>query len=445
MRWSFALAVALLCLAGCASPRPAGDHPGDATQGHGVDFGAPILVGKNGLVETSLAVGSNGTILACSNGGFVKPPPLWASIDGGKTFATVAAGETTSGGDCDVAVANATWYEIYTITDVQQNDSAVPAAPAVALSKPSGFRLATSHDAGKTWTITSPMPDAKFEDRPWITVNGETVDITYVPTRPAGSTCIVLVCASADSVVFTRSTDGGRSWSPPVTVYGDASKPTDISYGHPIESADGKSIGMAIGDTDSTNDATRPLRYAYSNDGGVTWAASTVFEGPTFPIIFPSATQTRDGLLTVGFATGTPKSASVDVAVSSDHGKTWSKPIVATSKASFAANNMWASVELAPGPGGNVTVAWLEASGSGAQLAWSLHAAVLDPRAMSVVDGPRTVAFAGSGPGAFEFMEAGASPSGDLLILYPAYRSDCGRETDGRLDQCVELVAAHPR
>lgn len=106
----------------------------------------------------------------------------------------------------------------------------------------------------------------------------EAVDHVLVDVTPGGDLLAIFALASqphgADyRVAYSRSADGGRTWSPVGVIDGPGDKPGQVSaFGFPIISRQGRiycyyNHGRAIGDSYQTSF----LRCKYSDDDGRTW------------------------------------------------------------------------------------------------------------------------------------------------------------------------------
>jgi hypothetical protein len=67
-------------------------------------------------------VGDDGTMLACSHGGFTGgAPPVWSSLDGGRSWSASSVPDGDLTGDCDVLVASGgAWLMAYTAVRAAQ-------------------------------------------------------------------------------------------------------------------------------------------------------------------------------------------------------------------------------------------------------------------------------------------------------------------------------------
>lgn len=164
--------------------------------------------------------------------------------------------------------------------------------------------LTTSHDAGRTFTAPVPVTpepealDANGEARPKVAIgrNGEVL-VSWTRKGEALYT---------GDIRFARSTDGGRTFSPPVTINDD-----ELPVGHRFDSLgvapDGTVVLTWIDKRDLERATTRGEGYAgaavymaISDDGGATFLPNTkvrdhsceccriamAFEGDSTPVLF---------------------------------------------------------------------------------------------------------------------------------------------------------------
>ncbi len=104
-------------------------------------------------------------------------------------------------------------------------------------------------------------------------VRAETYPVLVCDTLPGERNGYLYLCWAADSipsVYFSRSTDGGQTWSTPIVVHSDA---TNDQF-WPWMSQDPVTGYLAIMYLDSRDDPNNILTYTYvsvSTDGGLTW------------------------------------------------------------------------------------------------------------------------------------------------------------------------------
>ncbi len=321
--------------------------------------------GQNAEVESAAdpAVGNVYSVwMGCKGIAFAR------STDRGRTFGTPIAvpgsvGSNVNSWDPAVAVAP---------------DGTVYAAFMIAKSADWYPMVAASFDHGATFAQVSSLlpPDHKnWGDREFIAVGPDgTVYATwdYGPER----TSVTFICATAGScafatgdlnVVMQKSTDRGATWGPQ----------TYISPGFPASGGDSAPLvvepsgridvvyqGYHI--TDTTTYAMDPA-YSYftsSTDGGATWS-SPLRLGPIGP------TMSLDewwidgdvGIDAAGniYATWDTQNNGEDVgwlSFSTNHGKTWSKPVQAPADRL----NVPHIIQVVGGPPGIAYAGWLSSS-----------------------------------------------------------------------------------
>jgi len=192
----------------------------------------------------------------------------------------------------------------------------------------------TSRDRGRHWTQV-PVPrltecsggggttDFAFDPRVAIGPDGIAYTSTSVVDEPAGPGN-----GMTQSVLVNRSTDGGLSWSDPVTV------DTQVFNDFPVLTADPTRLGTAYLAL-PPNQGGGPLRFSRTTDGGATWTSPAIIPIFADPVAMtgPIAGQFRvlpDGTLVLIFLqlglTPTTTPTEVWVALSADQGDHWSGP-----------------------------------------------------------------------------------------------------------------------
>lgn len=316
---------ALALLAGCLQP---------AQTGGAVAAGVPslgtwpaTLAGPGGDAESSLAVSADGrTILACSHGGFTQASPLWASTDGGATFRRVTVSPNQPfDGDCDVTIAgDGSWNIVY--------DTVASAT------------FASSRDQGATWWVhpfaAEPVGGV---DRPWILADGNDVILTWAD----------VMAELPFAAFFTKTSDGGRTWTPHALMGTFTPSEVNCFMAHPI-AAPGHVLQVPVACKDGDDVlGGGPASILESTDGGTTWAKvpTGVRTGGSI-----TASYAGDGGLwmTVDHADG--NGSTLGVAHSTDGGRTFTDPL-------------WLDAGVTPGfgwfwvdgrPDGSATAAWMD-------------------------------------------------------------------------------------
>lgn len=199
-----------------------------------------------------------------------------------------------------------------------------------------GIFVRRSPDGGKTWnpepsTVIShaTTPGIPFEDKPWIvadTGSGPHRGNIYV-----GWTQFTL---SESHLLFSRSTDGGKSWSLPIRLSSVPGLPRDdngaLEGFHGVVGPDGTLYAIW--------DNRDGIMMAVSRDGGKTFSKDrrVIAAGPGYFGItgvarsngFPQiGLDPRSGNLYVAWSDYTNGDVDAFVASSADHGATWTAPV----------------------------------------------------------------------------------------------------------------------
>lgn len=202
-----------------------------------------------------------------------------------------------------------------------------------------GIFIRRSLDGGQTWetqanTIISheSTPGSPFEDKPWIVADtsGPHAGNLYI-----GWTQFTL---AASDLLFSRSIDGGKTWSQPIKLNSVPGLPRDdngaLEGFHGVVAPDG-TLYTVWDDRDG-------IMMALSHDGGATFSKDRLIipAGPSyfgitgvsrsngFPQIgIDSHGGKQGGNLYVAWSDYTNGDVDVFIASSADHGRTWSKPV----------------------------------------------------------------------------------------------------------------------
>ncbi|MDP9005913.1 MAG: glycoside hydrolase [Actinomycetota bacterium] len=265
--------------------------------------------------------------------------------------------------------------------------------------------LARTTDLGETWTTTlvndaRAQPDPKPENTgvPGLAVDTSGAeDVIYVgysqdwsATAPEGHEL-----KNKEAVVVSVSTDGGRSFGPPVNL-NDHSKLTmtvagqdyplhfQTAFGRPFLTAhDG--VVLAVGDSGPPNDneppddvydgifgEADPMLVARSTDQGRTWTVSEL----SSPVYTAAGSQTGmgwtpdggpDGTFVLAYSAtpgDTPSASRSDIVVrrSTDDGVTWTEPVAANDDdPSDQYSSFYPQLDVAPN--GRVDVIWQDNRG----------------------------------------------------------------------------------
>ena len=224
----------------------------------------------------------------------------------------------------------------------------------------SGIAVSKSSDGGRTFgnpvSIFEAKSDQIFSDKPWIAVdqaggpyNGYVYVVwSYDHNRTCGGTnnC-------SEELAFSRSTDGGKTFSPVDLIEGNASFCTNPATGRPVGSTKCDATQGAIPSVgpDGRLYVATPyidvmggpiptrLLVTSSTDGGKTWTTpvliATIHDifGPFPPekyrnLSLPAfACDARTGQLYLTWSDKGVRDADILFSTSKDHGQTWSKPM----------------------------------------------------------------------------------------------------------------------
>jgi len=198
-----------------------------------------------------------------------------------------------------------------------------------------GIFVRRSLDGGKTWEPNAipvisheTTPNIPFEDKPYIVA--DSVSRSYRGNLYIGWTQFTL---SASELLFSRSTDGGKTWSKPITLGSVPGLPRDdngaLEGFHGVVAPDG-TLYTIWADRDG-------IMMATSHDGGLTFTRDRriLKTGPAYFTV--EGVSRSDGFPQIGINPANGKlfvtwsdfnNGDVDVFISSspDHGRTWSAP-----------------------------------------------------------------------------------------------------------------------
>ncbi len=276
----------------------------------------------------------------------------FASFDGGCTWVDggVLPGFAKDVLTSDISFAFGTHNEVY-------------AAVLYADYNPkgeSGIAVSTSADGGKTFglpvKVFAAKQDQVFSDKPWITVDqtqGRYSGAVYVVwSYDHGGDC-GYGNSCREELAFSRSTAGGKSFSPVRLIEGNAPFCTNPATGRSVDSTtcdavqgaipavepDGTlAIGFPYIDLMSVRIPTRMLVIT-SPDGGSTWTSpvliATIHDiDGIFPperyrnISLPAfSSDPKTGQLYLTWSDKGNRDADILLSASKDHGQTWSVPI----------------------------------------------------------------------------------------------------------------------
>jgi hypothetical protein len=296
------------------------------------------------LMAVSCGGGGGGS--SGSGGGAPPPPPPPPQEPPVFTTATAVrvTGPTPFSANCLAATAGATAYanaevESHLAINPSNPNHLVAAWQQDRLSDGGARGLATSVsvDGGATWSTPQASPFTQcaggaYEraSDPWVAVSGTTaLQIGIAFTGAA------LATGARSAVLVSRSTDGGATWGPAVTLIDDdGNRFFNDKESLTVDSTDPRHVYAVWDRLDPSEHGVTLL--ARSTDGGVNWStAMPIYDpGAGRQTIGNVAVTTPDGLVHVFFtelgpAAGNPAVIEGNLAVirSSDRGATWSAPV----------------------------------------------------------------------------------------------------------------------
>jgi hypothetical protein len=243
-----------------------------------------------------------------------------------------------------------------------------------------GNMTGVSVDGGRTWTERSApftrCTGGAFSraSDPWVTIS---------PTGVAYQIAIAFegqtfASGSASAVLVSRSTNGGDTWSPAVTIILDDASAFNDKESITADPADATHV-YAVWDRLGANGGG-PTWISRTTDGGASWeqARSIYDPGPTSQTINNQVVVLPDGTL-VDFFTQldtTPSRQTLAVIRSQDRGLTWSGPIVVSQVQALGTRDPETGTPvrdaailgaITTGPDGSLVAVWQDSRFSGGQ------------------------------------------------------------------------------
>lgn len=140
------------------------------------------------------------------------------------------------------------------------------------------FDLTKEANLGGPQIYGAPVNPVGLLGQPWVAVDPS--------SGPTGGNVYVLCTVTNDpgnlaNVMFTRSTDHGITWSPPVRINDDSSTQQAWHWFGTLAVAPNGRIDVCWNDTRHSPDGTHSeLYYSWSEDGGLTWAPNRPLSPP---------------------------------------------------------------------------------------------------------------------------------------------------------------------
>lgn len=243
-----------------------------------------------------------------------------------------------------------------------------------------GLLTAVSFDGGTTWSrkilkvsvcgggnVQNGGDYARASD-PWVSFSPD--GIAYAISL--SFTGFAFQSGSSSAMLVVRSTDGGQTWSDPVTLIADGSNVLNDKESITADPNDSNYV-YAVWDRLTTAE-TGPAYFARTTDGGQTWEAARSIYDPGANnqtlgneiAVLPDGTVVDLFTKIVNAFHGTP-SATLDVVVSTDRGADWSAPIKIADELAVGAFDPDTGqpiragaglAHIAAGPGGELFVVW---------------------------------------------------------------------------------------
>ena len=140
------------------------------------------------------------------------------------------------------------------------------------------FELSTLVDLGGSLIFDGPVNPVGLLGQPWVAVDrsqGPTSGNVYVLSTVSG-------LGNPSNVMFSRSTNNGASWSPPLRLNDDSANGNAYHWFGTLSVAPNGRIDACWNDTRHSSPANNlsELFYSYSQDGGLTWVTNTAISPP---------------------------------------------------------------------------------------------------------------------------------------------------------------------
>ncbi|WP_225728183.1 MULTISPECIES: sialidase family protein [unclassified Nocardia] len=264
-------------------------------------FQDPVVVGYKAF-EPSIEIAPDGTVYIAGpegvlSNGISSPSTVFRSPDAGASWVATPPGMRgfwPGGGDAALAIAP---------------NGSLAMADLWAGSSTAG----RSGDRADSW-IALPIAGLPIQDRPWLASTGTSTYLAYHQI-PSG-------------IAVSKSIDGGLTY-PLTTVAAtaiDQSGCVTCSAGSVIASDGGGPLTDKVGVI--FNAANGGVGFSRSTDGGITWSVKTIAASGNSDntLVFPTVADSGDGRLIAVWLRVAAGRSAVQTAVSADWGQTWSEP-----------------------------------------------------------------------------------------------------------------------
>jgi len=321
--------------------------------------------GTNDAGEPSIHVSKDNLVGLGSERGLGGGSEFWSGTQVGGTSAASACGLTYDGQPNAVAGFGASGGDVDTAFAPVKDPATGTYRIYVASLNLASVNVATSTDNGKTFSQVPVVGGLPGDDREWIAANGpSTALLTYHDV-------------ATDNIDVLRSDDGGQTFVQTSRVIPDSDYKSGFNQHGNIVIDHDNTAGAAPGQfwayqsfvapSDPNGSTMNEAFLGVSNDGGATWTdkpipCTTSFGSNGLDHNFPNVSVAPNG--TLFYAVSNDK--AVYVAMSSDHGNTWtcSGPVSSTSQAIFP----WIVATSA-----GEDLVYYGASGSGGSQLWSVY------------------------------------------------------------------------
>lgn len=369
--------------------------------------GSCLKIGQHAHAPSANVRVSHDTFLAHSEPMLVENPKNPLNLVGGSKFFTDPAHYKFKIGYFSSFDGGCTWIDGGILPGFEENETTsdisfafdshtdVYAAVLYAQNNPhgkSGIAVSKSSDGGKTFgkpvRIFEARADLVFSDKPWIAVdqtNGPYSGYIYVVWSYDHQGICGGINNCTEELAFSRSADGGKTFSPVALIEGNAPFCTNPARGRPAGSTrcdatqgaipavgpDGRLyVATPYIDLMGSSIPTR-LMLTSSIDGGQTWRTPVLIatihdiSGPFPPeeyrnLSLPAfACDQRTGQLYLTWSDRGKRDADILFTTSKDHGQTWSTPIRVNDDPIGNGANQF-QPQMAVAPGGVVSISFFD-------------------------------------------------------------------------------------
>ena len=250
-----------------------------------------------------------------------------------------------------------------------------------------GLRTGFSFDGGRTWGLTAPPfsrcaggnaangGDYERATDPWV---------TFAPDGTAFQIALAisgegLTPGSANAMLVSRSVDGGRSWSNPITLIRDGTEAFNDKEAITADPTDARYVYAVWDRLPATSGG--PSYFSRTTDGGASWeTARPIYDpGSTSQTLNNQIVVLPDGTLVnfftrLDFAGNNIVGSTLQLIRSTDRGATWSAPVTIADVQALGVRDPETSIEvrdgaflgsIAAGRNGVLAAVWQDARFSG--------------------------------------------------------------------------------